>query len=531
LVEEGKREFEPDLCLIINSLKTFFLINLQTLLNPLYMKVQILIPFFIYIILLIIFSIFTARKDFEGMTDFFLGERKINRFVVAISTALSARGAWLILGVSTQAYIMGLSSIWMVVGFIISEFLLFLFLAPVIRKYSEEHSCLTITDLFTSRFKDSNNYLRIIVSILLIFFSLIFISSQFKGGSIAFYALLGISNIYGIIITGVIILLFILFGGYKTLVITDVFHSIIILSMLLCLPVIVLIRLKGFGNLQAEIFDISPDFFNFKTLSAGTLYGFLSLGLASTGNPNILTKYMSIHGSRHFTGIAIVNTIMNILMVTGAICIGMFARVYFPSSDSIPGADSQNVYIGLAGAILHPLLLGVVFISIFAAVLSAAGSQILVSASTVIIDIYEKTLNKGKGISQSKLIFLSRIAIVVLIYIAILLGMLIEMDFYQLFLFTSAGLGAALGPALILSFQWKGTTGLGIRAGAIIGALTVIIWKSLPVLSDKVYELIPGFIFATIAVWLGSRIDKSMFTYKFNQKERYEDIKKASPFE
>jgi sodium/proline symporter len=495
------------------------------------MKVQILIPFFIYLILLIVIIFFTTRKDSHGMSGFFLGDRKINRFAVAISAAVSARGAWLLLCVSTQAYILGLSSVWMVIGFIISEFLLFMFLAPAIGKYSEVHSCLTITDLFTSRFKDGTNYLRIVVSIILLFFSLIYISSQIRGGSIAFYALLGMSNIYGIIITGVIILLFILFGGNKTLVYTDVFHSIIILSMLLCLPIIVLIRMEGFGNFRAEILDISPDFFNFKALTAGTLFGFLSLGLGSAGNPNILLKYMSIKGSGHYPQTAIINSILNIFMAAGAICIGIFARGYFPSSDSIPGADPQNVYIGLAGVILHPLLLGVVFISIFAAVLSSAGSQILVSASTIISDIYEKTLNQGKGISEAKLTFLSRIAIVVLVYIAILMSMLIQMDFYKFILFTSAGLGAAIGPAMILSFQWKGTTNLGIRAGVITGALTVIIWKSLPFLSDKIYELIPGFIFATIAVWLGSRIDKYLITLKFNRKARYEDIKKISNFE
>jgi sodium/proline symporter len=507
------------------------LINLQLLINTLSMKVQILIPFFIYLILLLFISILLTRKDFRGMTGFFLGERKINHFAVAISTAVSARGAWLLLGISTQAYILGLSSVWMVVGFIISEFLLFLFLAPAIRKYSEEKNCLTIADLFTSRYKDDSNSLRIIVSIILLFFSLIFISSQFRGGSIAFYALLGISNIYGIIITGVIILLFILFGGHKTLVFTDIFQAIIILSMLLCLPIMVLIRIEGLGNLKAEILNVSPDFFNFKALSIGTLFGFLSLGLSSIGNPNILLKYMSIHGSRQFPRIAVLNTLMTILMATGAICIGMFARVYFPSSDSIPGADPQNVYFGLAGVILHPLLLGVVFISIFASVLSAAGSQILVSASTVISDIYEKTLTGGKSISQSKLTFLSRIAIVVLVYIAILMSILSEMDFYQFILFTSAGFGAAIGPAMLLSFQWKGATSLGIRAGVITGALTVIIWKSIPLLSDKVYELIPGFIFATIAVWLGSRIDKYLIALKFNRKARYEDIKKVSNWE
>ena len=451
----------------------------------------------------------------------------MNRFVGAISAVVSARGAWLLFGVTTQAYITGLSAVWMVAGFIISETLLFLFLGPVIRKYSGKHACLTITDIFTSRFRDEKKSLRILVSGVLIFFSLLFISSQFMAGGRAFYAMLGLSPLNGVIITGIIVLLSVLPGGFKTLSYSDVFQTFIILAVLVSLPIIMLIRLEGFTNLHAEIIAADPDFFDLNALSTGTLIGFLSIGFGSPGNPNILQKYISVNNPKHFRGMTLVNAITNIVMAGSALCTGIFARVYFPASDSIPGANPQNVFIGLAGVIFSPLLLGVVLASIIGSIISSSGSQILVSASAVVSDLYEKTFNKGKPSSQASLTFFSRIAIVILVYTAILAGIFIDTDLYRFMLFTFAGLGASIGPAIILSLLWKDATKGGIMAGIITGTLTVIAWRFIPSVSTSLFEFAPGFILATLAIITGSKIDRNLTIRKYNRKAKYEEIKKA----
>ncbi len=495
--------------------------------KPLSMKVSILIPFLIYIILLIIIGIYTRRSASTGIAGFFLGERKMNGFVIAISSVISARGLWLLLGITTQAYIMGFSAIWLIVGFIISEFLLFYFLAPLIRKYSEENNCLSLTDIFVSRLSDKKNSLRIIISMVLLFFLISFISSQLIGGSKSLYAFLGLSSTNGIIITGVMVLLITFFGGFKTLSYSDVLHAIIILTVLIGLPVIILIRRDGFNSIQTEILYSNPLFFSIKALSVGTLLGFLSLGLGSPGNAHILVKYMAIRVPVHFPRVAIFSALTNILLSSGALCIGIFARLYFPAADSIPGADPQNVYLGLADVVLSPVLLGIVLTSVFAAVMSATGAQILVSASTLTRDLYEKSFMSRRLVSQVNLVFFSRIAIVVLIYFSILMGLLIDINFSDFVLFAWAGLGASIGPAILLTFFWKGSTSSGIMAGVITGALTVIIWKLVPDLSEIIYELIPGFILALLAIWIGSLVDKKLISRRFNRTALYEDINKV----
>jgi Na+/proline symporter len=224
-------------------------------------------------------------------------------------------------------------------------------------------------------------------------------------------------------------------------------------------------------------------------------------------------RYMSIKDPGQFRWTAIVGTIWNILMAGGALFIGLIGRAYFPEADMLPDGDAENVYLSLANALLHPVLAGLLLASIFAAIMSTADSQLLVAASAVVRDLYERILHKGESISQKKLTLLSRLCVVFLVIVAVFLGIVIEDLVFWFVLFAWAGLGAAIGPTSILALFWKRTTKAGVIAGLISGTVTVFIWKTLPALSGLIYELIPAFIIAllaTILVSLGPQIQKKI---------------------
>jgi len=201
-----------------------------------------------------------------------------------------------------------------------------------------------------------------------------------------------------------------------------------------------------------------------------------------------------------------VGTGANVLMGLGAIITGMVGRVYFPEAALLPGADQENIYPVMASMHLHPVLFGVVIASIFAAIMSTADSQLLVAASALVRDIYEKLIHKGKTIPQKRLVLLSRIVVVLLVILALTLGLMAEQLVFWLVLFAWAGLGAAFGPTSILALFWKGTTKPGMIAGMLSGALTVILWIQIPVLQERMYELIPGVIMATLFTIVVSKL-------------------------
>jgi sodium/proline symporter len=89
---------------------------------------------------------------------------------------------------------------------------------------------------------------------------------------------------------------------------------------------------------------------------------------------------------------------------------------------------------------------------------------------------------------------------VVIAVIAIFLGYGRDSKVLELVSYAWAGFGAAFGPVVILSLFWKRMTRNGALAGMITGAATVIIWKQLTGGLFDIYELLPGFIFATLAI-------------------------------
>jgi SSS family solute:Na+ symporter len=458
-----------------------------------------------YLLLVVAVGIYSARFSSQGIAHYFIGGRKMPMLVVALSAVVSGRSAWLLLGVTGMAYTMGVSALWSVLGYTVVEFFLFFYYAPRIRAFSEKHDCITLPDFFAERFGDRSGLLRMVVVAIIILFMVSYVSAQFVAGGKAFHSSFNLSETRGLLLTAGIILLYTLMGGFLAVSLTDTIQGLFMILALVILPLMAILHLGGLGAFYQLTRGIgNGQFFNPLALGAGALIGFLGIGLGSPGNPHIIARYMSIRNPSRLKAVALLGTGANFLMALGAILTGMAGRLYFPEAALIPGQDPENIYPLLAGQHLPPVLFGVVIASIFAAIMSTADSQLLVAASALVRDIYEKLVCRGRAIPQKELVRLSRWVVALLVLLAMVLGLLAENLVFWLVLFAWAGLGAAFGPASILALFWKRTSRAGVLAGMISGALCVILWNRIPALSDRMYELVPAFILAFLVTWVVS---------------------------
>jgi sodium/proline symporter len=465
-----------------------------------------------YLILIIVVGVLAARFSSQGISNFFIGGRKMSMLVVALSAVVSGRSAWLLLGFTGMAFTMGLSALWAAAGYIIAEFFLFFYYAPRIRRFSENRDCITIPDFFEERFGDRSGTIRTVVAVIIIVFMLAYVSAQFVAGGKTFSASFQMTQTQGLLLTAVIILFYTVVGGFLAVSVTDTIQGFVMIIALVVLPIIGIMHIGGFGTflkLASAIPYEEGSFTGAFALSAGALIGFLGIGLGSVGNPHIIARYMSIKNPSRLKMTAIVGTSANIIMALGALLTGMVGRIFFPDVSLLPAGDPENLYPTLAYDHLHPIMFGVVIASIFAAIMSTADSQLLVAASALVRDIYEKMIYRKKEISQQRLVFISRWFVVLLVIAALLLGFIAEQLVFWLVLFAWAGLGAAFGPTSILALYWRGATRTGVISGIITGAITVIIWNRVALLKDMMYELVPAFALAFLVTWL-----VSLFTRK-----------------
>ncbi len=461
-----------------------------------------------YLTLLIGIGLYTARFSSSGISEFFIGGRKTNKLVIALSAVVSGRSAWLLLGVTGLVYSRGLSAVWAVVGYTVVEFFLFMTYAKRLREFSEAHDCITVPDFFAERFGDKNGSLRSLLVFVFLIFMVSYVSAQFVAGGKAFSSSFGIEQGTGVLFSAGIILVYTVLGGFLAVSITDAFQAFFMIFALVFLP---FIAIQDFGGWSAMIDQLSLQdtaLIDPFALSVGAGIGFLGIGLGSPGNPHILSRYMAIDDPENLKFAAYVGTFWNVVMAVGAVLIGLIGRAYFSSVEQIPGADPENLYPFLAQIHLHPVLLGIVIASIFAAIMSTADSQLLVAASSLVRDWGQKILRKDEEIPQEKLVLYSRLSVFALVVIALLFGLIAEELVYWLVLFAWAGLGAALGPTSILALYWKGTTKKGVMAGIITGAGVTVIWYFIPVLKSAMYELVPAFILGGLVTVLVSKITK-----------------------
>jgi SSS family solute:Na+ symporter len=236
------------------------------------------------------------------------------------------------------------------------------------------------------------------------------------------------------------------------------------------------------------------------SLSAGVIIGFLGIGLGSPGQPHIVVRYMSIDQSKNLTYSAIIGTAWNIVLGIGAVCIGLVGRVVYPEINILPDKDPEMVYLLLSSKYFGTVFYGLLVGGVFAAILSTADSQLLVVASTFVRDIYEKVLCKNKLIDEVDKLKLSRIVVILSGIAAIILAYLAQDLVFWLVLFAWGGLGAAFGPALILSLYWEQTTKAGIIVGMITGTLITIFWRLWLKEPTDIYELIPAFLCSFLVI-------------------------------
>ncbi len=134
----------------------------------------------------------------------------------------------------------------------------------------------------------------------------------------------------------------------------------------------------------------------------------------------------------------------------------------------------------------------------------AADSQLLVTTSSVSEDIYHASLHPDA--EQKHLVFVSRLVAFIIGLLAIALSQLPRSIFDKV-LFAWGGLGAAFGPALVLTLWWPKTTRNGVLAGMLTGFFTVIIWDNIP-WGGHLYSLVPGFLAALVVTVLVSLMDR-----------------------
>ena len=467
----------------------------------------ILIILILYLLMLLGIGLWSGKYSSEGSSAYFLGGRQLNPWVISMSEKASESSGFMTAGLPGEAYSTGLSAAWNAVSSVFS-IINWVFFAKPIRRLSEILNSLTVPDFLSARYKDDSNVMRIISIIVMTIFQTVYICAQFVAFGILFEVILGIDFSVGVIIGGIITILYTVVGGFFAVTVTDFIQGILMAFAFVVLPVVGIFEIGGFNEMgfvltEAMGSDFLKPFFGNPALTlAGivAIISYLFIGVGFNGAPHVLVRYMALRNSRDVKMIALIGIIWMMIAYYGAVFIGLAGLALFPGID-----NPEQIFPLMTMELLPWWLAGVIIAAALSALMSSIDSMLLIASASIAEDLWNKVFYKGK-LSDKKTILVSQISTIVIGIISIIIALNPLDSVFWLAVFAWAGLATCFGPPIILSLFWKKVTKWGAIAGMIVGPAVTIIWYFWSPID--IYEGGPAFIAALITIVIVSLFTK-----------------------
>ena len=505
-------------------------------------KLVIGITFGVYLLIMLGIGWYFYNRT-KNLSDYVLGGRGLGSWGTSISAQASDMSGWLLLGLPGAAYATGLSgSVWMATGLALGTYLNWKLVAQRLRISTQEYSnAITIPSYLENRFNDDSRLLRKASSLFILLFFLVYTASGFVSGGKLFQTVFGVPYKVSIFICAIVVVGYTFLGGFMAVCWTDIIQGLLMFFTLLILPAVVLVKAGGINEVVSAIDPALLNPFNAASITGSassstvlvviSIISSLAWGLGYFGQPHILARFMAIKDPDLIKKSRIIAMFWVILSLIGATAVGLVGHSVI-SDISAYGGDSETIFMLLVNKCVPLILTGILLSAILAAIMSTADSQLLVAASTVSEDFY-KGMIKPKA-SDRELILVSRLTVLAVAIIALIIAFNPNSSVLKLVSYAWAGFGAAFGPVILFSLFYKKMTTNAAATGMIVGGLTSVLWPLLKKVSSlaifQLYEIVPGFLFAVLVIFIVTKIDikNSTDPKKIEAKKAREKVKEQT---
>jgi len=427
----------------------------------------------IYLIINVLIGWWSKEKA-KTVEGWMLGRRMFGPVVVAFAYFATRLSASAYIGEPAWCYSYGWPYHW--IGVFNAAFwtAAVLLMTGRLRDYSFGLRTLTVPEFLGERYQSAT--LRVYTSALLVLFYLLMIYAQLKGVVSLLNVTIGTAPMWAIIIFAIIVMIYVILGGYVSVIYTDVIQGIL---MVIFAVVIFGVSFAAVGfsyaNVETQLNMINPALNSFSQgwagISATPLFSDLGviclpfyLFISLVTNPYCAVRFMSLKDSRGSTIFKFTATLITTGLVTFLLYnAGLFARILYPN---LPNADYAiptlvaNLVPGAVGAVLVTAL--------FAAMMSTVSGLLMVCNTSVAKDIYHRTINPNAP--EFKVNLIGKVTAAVVTLIAVILSFIALPEFLSYILFIAAGGSGILTLApLIFGLYWDRSTKYGAISSSVIG--------------------------------------------------------------
>lgn len=495
----------------------------------------VLLAMALYFIVVIAIGFYYAKRSNASSENYFIGGRKLGPWLTAFSAEASDMSGWLLMGLPGVAYFTGASdAMWTAIGLAIGTYLNWKFVAKRLRKYSEvAGNAITLPDYFSNRFRDKRRILMTVAALVILLFFSIYLGSCFVTVGKLFSTLFGLDYAVMMVIGACVVFLYTFVGGYLSVSTTDLMQGTLMFFALAVVLVGSIVQAGGVDNTIAFLQDI-PGYLSGAEIAtplvdaaglqvvengeplfgAAEEYGIIAIisclawGLGYFGMPQVLVRFLSIRHSDEIKKSRMIAMVWVVISLACAVCIGLVGRVVMPV-EFLTQSSAESIFIALSQMVLPAFICGLVVSGILAASMSSSSAYLIISSSAVAQNIFKGLFKKDA--TDRQIMIVARLTMFAILIFGIFIALDENSSIFLVVSYAWAGFGASFGPLVLLSLYWRRANLPGAIAGMLTGAGTVLIWHEfIKPLGGVwgVYELLPAFILATIAIVVVSLLTK-----------------------
>ncbi len=469
------------------------------------MSIPTLTTFCVYIFVMLGIGV-AAYRTTNNLDDYILGGRRLGPGVTALSAGASDMSGWLLLGLPGALYLGGLGESWIAIGLLAGALTNWIFVARPLREQTEHLHALTLPDFFEARFQDDGHLLRLVSAVVILLFFTFYAASGMVAGATLFSSTFDLPYVTSLLLGAVVIVTYTAVGGFLAVSWTDFIQGMLMFLALILVPMFMISEIGGVAATREALAAVDPT--HLSLTADATALGVISLaawGLGYFGQPHILVRFMAIRSPDEIAKAGAIGMSWMLLSSIGAVGVGVIGIAYLNAVGSpLDPADSETIFIVSTQLLFNPWIAGVLLAGILAAVMSTIDSQLLVSSSALSEDFYKTWLKPHA--SERELVIVGRITVLAIAVIAVLIALDPQSKVLGLVSYAWAGLGASFGPVIIMSLYYRRMTRNGAIAGMVVGAATVVTWKQLSGGLFDLYEILPAFVFALLAIFVVSQL-------------------------
>ena len=429
-----------------------------------------------------------AAKRTKSAKDFYTAGGGITGFQNGMAIAGDYMSAASFLGISGLVFASGYDGLIYSIGFLVGWPVILFMIAEPLRNLGKY----TFADVASYRLRQKP--IRILAASGSIATVILYLIAQMVGSGKLIQLLFGLQYEFAVIIVGVLMILYVTFGGMLATTWVQIIKAFLLLSGATFMAVAVMAHYNfNFGELFQAAVDVkettsimSPGNLVSDPISAISLAVALIFGVA--GLPHILMRFFTVSDAKearksvfYATGFIGYFYILTFIIGFGAIVMVLGKPEYLDiAKQAISGGSpilggNNMAAIHLSHAVGGDFFLGFISAVAFATILAVVSGLTLAGASAISHDLYASVIKKGQVDSVTEM-KVSKIATIALGIIAIILGIAFESQNIAFVVGLAFAIAASANfPILFLSMYWKGLTTRGALFGGSLGLATAVV--------------------------------------------------------